>query len=412
MSGAAPATDFVFHSLDPAGPGFRVEAAGAPTADEAAFTTCVNGCVDGLARATLRHLDADDPVLLQEAAQTRINGTIRLRAQAEAVASTPPPGRDAAARAAMAQCWRIEGQFAEHIRRLNTTPFRIEPVLRGDDSRAVEDVHFITRDVPISTASGTLKTELDSAIIVTRAVLGERQRAWRSVGWLTGHLPGQDSRQRLHDYMWQLCGIASVGLMSQDPSVTAFARTDLLRYRKEFTVREAGLVKNRYVRRLGWACLIAAVIAVLAYMATRHYADRAAVPYAFRNFFLLAAGTAVGTWLSFSLRRVVLTFDDLAVLEEDRLDPGLRVLFMVGLVSVVGLLFWTGVIRFSIGAYDSQSAMQSHGAWALLVGLLAGIAERALGTAVSRRASDFAVSVGGGAGPSGGPPQPSAAPVR
>jgi hypothetical protein len=38
---------------------------------------------------------------------------------------------------------------------------------------------------------------------------------------------------------------------------------------------------------------------------------------------------AVGTWLSFSIRRVELGFDDLANLENDRLNPGLRILFIV-----------------------------------------------------------------------------------
>ena len=41
-------------------------------------------------------------------------------------------------------------------------------------------------------------------------------------------------------------------------------------------------------------------------------------------------------------RCMVLTFNDPAVLQEGRLDPGLRILFMVGLGCVVGLLFWTG----------------------------------------------------------------------
>jgi len=117
------------------------------------------------------------------------------------------------------------------------------------------------------------------------------------------------------------------------------------------------------------------------------------VLYRFRNFFLVASGAAIGTWLSFSLRRVVLTFDDLALLEEDRLNPGLRVIFMVALTSVVGLLFWTGAVAVDIGGLSSDFTVS--GSRALLIGALCGIAERAVTTAVSKRAGDFAASIGG-----------------
>jgi peptidoglycan biosynthesis protein MviN/MurJ (putative lipid II flippase) len=114
-----------------------------------------------------------------------------------------------------------------------------------------------------------------------------------------------------------------------------------------------------------------------------------------RNFFLLITGAAIGTWLSFSLRREVLTFEDLAVLERDQLDPGTRVVFIAGLVVVAGLLFWSRAITVGIGDFGTFEAMHQHGSWALLAGLLAGIAERALATVVSKRAGDFAGAIGG-----------------
>jgi len=117
------------------------------------------------------------------------------------------------------------------------------------------------------------------------------------------------------------------------------------------------------------------------------------VPYAFRNFFLLTAGTAVGTWISFSLRRVILTFLDLAAIEEDQMDPTNRVLFIIGLASAVGLLFWAGAVSVGMGGFESNIAR--HGAWAVLIGLLLSIAERTMATAVSKRATDFAGAIGG-----------------
>lgn len=407
----APATDLTFVSPGEFEVQFRLvpNDGYGPTADEQAFMVCVNGCVDALAALRLRLDSKDDRSLLEEAHKGRDNGVKRLRIQAEEVVRRPlGPERDREARARLAECWRIEGCFTEHFRRLNTTPFTVEPVKRKDAPDLVEDVRVKTRDVPIPDAVARLKAEIDIAVTVTKVVLGERERAGTLTDWLFGYDGGRAAtRLRLNEYMVQLYGIGEVGLKNLDPTQAAFARADLQRYRAEFAMREAGVVKNRYVRRLGLVCLLVATASAASYIVIRQNPDWT-VAYAFRNFFLLATGTAVGTWLSFSLRRVVLTFDDLAVLEEDRLDPGLRVLFMVGLVAVVGLLFWTGAVSFGIGPLGSQEAMQRHGAWALLIGLLAGIAERALGTAVSRRAADFAVSVGGGAGPSGGPPQTAA----
>lgn len=395
-----PAQDLVFASPGDFDANFKLTTAAsyAASAAELAFIDCVNGCVAAIAGARLLKRASDGPELLKEAQTARDNGIRRLRAQADAVAALPPgAARDAEASKRMAECWRTEGRFTEFLRQLDTTPFIVEAKPHPEDAKLSWDVKIRVRDAPISDDRGRLKSELDRAVTVTRAVLTERERAVGWIDWVLGRhaMRIATARQRLSEYIEQLSGIATVGLMNLDVSQAVFARLDLARFKAEFTVREAGMVKNRYVRRLGWACAIMALLTTVAYVTVRMN-EQWTVIHAFRNFWLLAVGTSIGTWLSFSLRRVVLTFDDLAVLEEDRLDPFLRVLFMVGLVLVVGLLFWTGAISFGIGPLGSQEAMQVHGAWALLMGLLAGIAERALGTAISRRASDFAVSVGGG----------------
>jgi hypothetical protein len=112
-----------------------------------------------------------------------------------------------------------------------------------------------------------------------------------------------------------------------------------------------------------------------------------------RNLPLLVAGTAAGTWLSFSLRRVILKFLDLAALEEDRLDPFMRLGFVTGLAIVVGLLMWQRAITVGLG--DFTPRVWNSGLSTVLLGLLLGIAERTLATAVYKRATDFGGAVGG-----------------
>ena len=103
----------------------------------------------------------------------------------------------------------------------------------------------------------------------------------------------------------------------------------------------------------------------------------------------LGSRTSIGTWLSFSLRRPVLGFADLAVLEEDRLNPTARILFVLGLTLVVGLLIYTKLVAIKVGEMGVDLHM------ALLLGLLCGIAERALAGAVSQRAREVVERVGG-----------------
>lgn len=373
---------------------------GDPSAAETALIACVNRCVDSLGTACAASRSFQDAVLTDQARAIRDKAIGLLRQQADKVAAAGRgAARDAAAEQATRQCWRLEGQYTASLLRLDSTPFTVERATRPGNADQSCDIRINVRDVPIPEDRARLKLDLDQAVMVTRAVFAEREHdtGWRPWPGHWRRARVEAARQRLADYIDQLVGIAKVGLMNLDPSQGGFARGDLDRYKAEFTIREAGTVKNRYVRRLGWTCLMVALLAMLVYAAIGAGLLSSTLLRTHQNFWLLAAGTAVGTWLSFSLRRVTLTFKDLAVLEEDRLDPFLRVLFMIGLVLVIGLLFWTGAVTFGLGALDATTAMSRKGSGALLIGLLAGIAERAIGTAVSRRANDFAVAVGGGA---------------
>ncbi len=398
-----PSPNFVFLSLSGFDANFALAPANGytPSTAEQNFITCVNHSVAALAAACLKQGNTNDPQLLSEVQGVRNRGARELRDLAEkAIAKPGGSERDAAALATIPKCYRTEGQHREWLRRLDRAPFTVRCVSRPGNPALIQDLDFDTRDVFIPEAKAKLKTEIDSAMTVTKTVMAERER---TVGWrdwlLLRHAKRvAEAQQRLSEYLSQMYGIATVGLMNVDPTQVAFARDDLDRYRQEFTNREAGVVKNRYVGRLGAVCLLAAIVCAIAYGVVRHNRQWL-ILHDTRNFLLLAAGTAVGTWLSFSLRRVTLTFNDLAVLEEDRLNPSLRVLFMIGLTAVVGLLFWSGAVTFGIGDLTSRTAMHEHGSWALLLGLLGGIAERALGTAVSRRATDFAVAVGGVSAP-------------
>ena len=115
---------------------------------------------------------------------------------------------------------------------------------------------------------------------------------------------------------------------------------------------------------------------------------------------VLAIGASVGAWLAFLIRRPVLGFTDLVQLDDDLLNPVTRVVFTIVLSLVIGLLFWTGMVAIKVGGFSTE--FENNGLTALLIGAFCGLASRALATAVSRRAEDFAGNVGGTAGFAGG----------
>jgi hypothetical protein len=331
----------------------------------------------------------------------------RIRLDAGSWAVKPKPTRDADAGEALGQLYWHEGVNAERRSRIRQIPFLVSPE-PDEPGKLVRDIKIGTRDVRIPRDKQNFKIQVDQAITVVKAAILDRDAdlAWpppagqtqlsRWKSWLmrlTSFRQRTDSATRLDEYLRALAGIARVGLMNTDDTQTPFADFALAGFKEEFVAREAGAIKNNYVRRLGLHALFATAIAVIAYLLVIFFVPTDWIPWRFRNFLLLAAGAAVGTWLSFSIRRQILSFSDLATLEEDRLNPGLRILFMVALTTVVGLLLWTHAVTIVVGSFNTN--FESSGSHAALIGALCGIAERSLAVAVGRRAQDFATGVGG-----------------
>lgn len=292
-----------------------------------------------------------------------------------------------------------EGALADRRQMILRRPFHVAAMREGDaanQSGMIEDIEIRTRDVEIPETLQKFKVDLDRTITVIKVVLGERRSRWRRFVpdfiYPTEDRVAADARQRQSKYLLALENIAKVGLMNIHPSQAAFAGLALNNLKEEFLAREAGLVKNGYLVRLGGWALLLALVGVAGYYATE-FLVAAKVAWRFREFFLLAAGAALGTWLSFSLRRPNLRFEELAAIEEDRLNPGIRILFVAALTAVVGLLFWTKAVEIKIGGFSSS--FQGNGTFALLIGVLCGIGERSLATVVTRRAEEFTGGIAG-----------------
>jgi hypothetical protein len=140
----------------------------------------------------------------------------------------------------------------------------------------------------------------------------------------------------------KLLTLSQVGLVGPKASVSV-AEAALDSLQSEIVDREAGRVKNDYMLKLGLWALCFSIVAVILYFVLDSYGSFFSQKiYRYRTFFLLWTGCMVGAWCSFASRKVVLTFFDLGQLEEDRIDPPLRLIFAGMLTSILGLVFVTG----------------------------------------------------------------------
>lgn len=361
----------------------------------------------------LKSVAAADTGAALELARIKLQAEALLTKSAKEVHPLPSgEAREDAACNAMHDIWTYLGFYQNDVARLNAQPFNIKPKRRGTDHEIYDFVIIVSHGV-ISDEARDLKLRLDAACSTVKSVMADR-RARIGLRDVIARTKAVDDAEA--GYMEDLVGIANVGLRTTEPSRVAFARADLERLKVFFTIREAGIVKNSYVNELFRWCALCAFLFVMLYVVARArllapliaaYAPRGdwvTLLYDTRNFHLFAAGAAIGTWLSFSLRRPELQFEDLAVLEPDRLSPSTRVVYTVGLASFVALLLFSGAVVAGVGPVSGEMALHNHGSWSLMIGLLAGIAERALGKGVKERSDALAAAIGGGVAAASGKP--------
>jgi hypothetical protein len=294
----------------------------------------------------------------------------------------------------------IKGKYVGARDDLSKSLFVVEPDVDQSSNLATELIIAVNSNLPPpndapSPEKQALFVSISSALTTIRAAC-ERIRLkgetsyWFQSGQATNPAATGQAARLLDEYVRKLAEIARLGL---EGSHVQLAERALEGVRTEFVTRQAGRIKNAYVHSLGKAAGIASASLLFVYVLVELGSIEGQFWQSHKPFLLAATGAAVGTWLSFSIRRVSLSFGDLAVLEEDLLDPSMRVIFVIGLTMIACLLFWKGAMNIEIGELKTKNLA---GTTAVLVGLFCGIAERALATAISGRAATFVRGVAGG----------------
>lgn len=378
--------------------GLAADTGHAPTGDETAYTAALQRAMDAFERDRgydPTGTDENSRALTQARGARRRAALAEMRTQAdEFIAGT--------LNAALARdnVFTIRGKYVADLERLDQSLFVVE--LKVEGGQVTDLLMAVSEDLPLTSDPAAqdkraLYVAIDNARTVVKTVARRIQERAERFGRRNAAKERELRRAaRLRsEYLQKLADIARNGLQH---SHVDLAKLALEGFRSEFVIQEAGRIKNTYLRTLGAAAGTGAVFFFVILVA-RSYLHAESIWNYREGFLLAAAGSAIGTWISFSIRRVNLGFDDLGILEEDLLDPSLRVIFVFLLTTVVWLLFSTGAVNLEIGNLKTAELSNPHstlpiGSIALLVGIFCGISERALATAISGRATAFVKSLG------------------
>ena len=204
----------------------------------------------------------------------------------------------------------------------------------------------------------------------------------RTLTVLRGLFPDGDAKYK--SYYNSLIGLCIFAVVGPSAQPTHGLRA-LTTFQEDVVANEGGRIKNNYMKKLG---LNALYMSVPAFLIAWALVECEMIDMTTASFFILWGGCMAGVWLSFGSRKTILKFESLHILEEDRLEPVIRLVFAGLLTVTLGLLFITGAVKVTVGDLSTTNIIKDIKI-ALLVGLFCGISEQALSTTVTEQATKF-----------------------
>jgi hypothetical protein len=195
------------------------------------------------------------------------------------------------------------------------------------------------------------------------------------------------------DYFNQLLTLAQAGLVPDNaqPSISLSALTQL---KNDVIDRKSGEVKNGYFKTLGmkaaWLGTPPLLAEVILLIINFYYPlnDTIQQLIVYANFALAWSAAMLGIWLSFGARKTILSFEELTVIEEDRLEPLMRLIFAGAITVIFCLFFYKKVVVINIGMVSSDAIGTDQGI-AMIFGVTLGLSEQILGKKLTKRAAKF-----------------------
>ncbi|XZF14853.1 hypothetical protein ACTHGU_01845 [Chitinophagaceae bacterium MMS25-I14] len=197
----------------------------------------------------------------------------------------------------------------------------------------------------------------------------------------------------LQQYFAQLLTLAQAGLVPENAQ-PAISLNALQQLKSEIVDIKSGEVKNSYFKNLGVQALwlgipplcIAFILKGLNYFIPNQ--DSLSNLGIFANFIFVWCSSLLGIWISFGARKTILSFEELITIEEDRLEPKMRMLFSGSIALIFSLLFYKQAITINFGTVSSTS-ISNDAFVAMIFGVLLGLSEQILGKKITKKAASL-----------------------
>lgn len=266
-----------------------------------------------------------------------------------------------------------EGAF--EVRDLGPDDFNIQP-RPGLTQPIPSDQRELQKE--IYRTHGTLKLLAEQGVFEKRTKLPRWRLPWKrrkpadGAGGAGAPEAAEQCEQdrMLKEFRTRLRQIAATGLEGTFVQLeqAVEAHEDL---RRELLLRTGNTVKYHYLVILAfWAA-----VGLLAGLAVYTLSPSTEA----KGYGLLVVGAVVGAWLSVASTRWSVAFEDLPDFLDSRVEPAVRILFVVVLAFAVGVALQAKLLQIMLGGVDLATFVGSAPV-ALLLGLVTGVSERALAT--------------------------------
>jgi hypothetical protein len=150
--------------------------------------------------------------------------------------------------------------------------------------------------------------------------------------------------------------------------------------------RRGRAVVYEYLKRFGRSAFIVAVAGIVIEVLAGCLKSTALDPVP--GYGLVVGGSMLGAWLSAAANRRDVSFDQLPDFLASEIEPTIRAVFVALLAIAVALLLDQGAIKLWLGSTD-LALFDRNASIAILLGIVAGVSERALSVRVLQRFSGY-----------------------
>lgn len=197
----------------------------------------------------------------------------------------------------------------------------------------------------------------------------------------------------LEKYFIQLLTLAQAGLVPENAQ-PAISINALKQVKNEIVDLKSGEIKNSYFKNLGATGIRLGLVpfctALVFKLSNFYFPNYVAIENLsiFANFLLVWCSSLLGIWISFGARKTTLTFEELTTIEEDRLEPIMRMLFAGSISLVFSLLFYKEAITINLGTVSTKE-ISNDAFIAMIFGVSLGLSEQILGKKITKKAASL-----------------------